>query len=76
MMTYFNIKALLTIDTNYSYHIKAIYMVQLMAKTTLAYSIQACVIQFYLSDLSQLACHMRVRLLLLHSSRSQVLHTS
>ena len=50
--------------------------VQLTAKFTLVCAIQACVVQFYLSDLSELACHVRVRLLMLHSSQSQVLHMS
>ena len=44
--------------------------VQLTAKFTLACAIHACVVQFYLSDLSELACHTRVRLLMLHSSQS------
>ena len=46
------------------------YTVQLTAKFTLACAIHACVVQFYLSDLSELACHTRVRLLVLHSSQS------
>ena len=50
----------------------AIYMqgysntVQLTAKFTLASAIHTCVVQFYLSELSELACHMHVRLLMLH----------
>ena len=50
--------------------------VQLTAKFSLVCAIQACVVQFYSSDLSKLACHTRVRLLVLHSSQSQVLHVS
>ena len=50
--------------------------VQLTAKFTLVCAIHTCVVQFYFSDLSKLTCHMRVRLLVLHSSRSWVLHLS
>ena len=39
-------------------------MVQLTVKFTLACAIHMCVVQFYLSDLSELACHTRVILLM------------
>ena len=51
-----------------------VHTVQLTAKFTLTCTIHACVVQFYSSDLSELACHTRVRLLMLHSSQSHVLH--
>ena len=44
--------------------------VQLTAKFTLACAIHAYVVQFYSSDLLELACHTRVRPLVLHSSQS------
>ena len=47
-----------------------------MAKLTLGCAIHSCVVQFYLSDLSELVCHMQFRLLVLHSSHSLVLHVS
>ena len=51
-------------------------MVQLTAKFTLPCAIHGCVVQFNLSDLSELTCHTQVRLLMLHSSQSQALHMS
>ena len=51
-----------------------VHTVQLTAKFTLTCAIHACVVQFYSRDLSELVCHTRVRLLMLHSSQSRVLH--
>ena len=47
-----------------------------MAKFTLVCAIHVRVVQFYLGVLSEFMCHTRVRLLLLHSSQSRVLHES
>lgn len=49
---------------------------QLTPKFTLVSAIHVCVLQLYSSDQSELACYTWVRLLMLHSSQSQVLHLS
>ena len=51
-------------------------MVQLTAMFTLMCPIHACVVQFYSSDLLELACHTQVRLPMLDLSQSRVLHAS
>ena len=48
--------------------IVSIVTVQLTAKFALVCAIHACVVQFYLSDLSELTCYTRVRPLVLHLS--------
>ena len=50
--------------------------VQLTDKLILACTIHGCIVQFYQSDLLKLACHMRVRFLVLHSSQIRVLYVS
>ena len=46
------------------------------ANFTLMCAIHVCVVQFYSSGLLELTCHMRVRVLMLYLSLSQVLHAS
>ena len=47
-----------------------------MAKFTLVCAIHARVVQFYSGVLSELMCQTQVRLLVLHSSQSRVIHES